>query len=187
MLSEKRAFEIQQLDYADRCSVRSTINNQLLLEEDEILTKFLVLYESYTNFIDKMKLACELFKSNISESIKELVLIRIDEQISNYIRVLGVEKIESHSYIRIRLDRELSSQLNNQFIDPSEEIYNRFQVGEKYNKPFIKSELKSIYDSLGYKKTPKATDLDEYFELRYVKYVENGKKINGFEILSKKL
>lgn len=187
MISEKRAFEIQQVDYADRCSVRNTINSQLLLEGDRILTEFLELYESYTNFIDKMRLTCELFKTDISDSTKEQVLVRIDEQVANYIRVLGVDKIESHSYIRIRLDRELSSQLNNQFIDPSGEIYNRFQVGKKYNKPFIKSELKKIYNTLGYRKTPKATDLEEWFTIRYIKYIEGGKKINGFEIVNKKL
>lgn len=145
---------------------------------------FILKYSTLTNFIDKMKFLCNYVKDgNNIDNIQFL----IDDDVINFYLVLGVEKIESHSYIRIRLDREINKLINNQLIDPSEEIYNRFQVGKKYNKPFIKSELKSIYDSLGYKRTPKATDLDKYFELRYVKYVENGKKVNGFEILSRKL
>ena len=187
MLSEKRAFEIQQIEFADRCSVRNTINNQFNIEDNEFIVKFLKSYESCTNFIDKMKLTCELFKlSELENEIKEQALIRIDEQVANYIRVLGVEKIESHSYIRIRLDREINKLINNQHIDLSEEIYKIFQIGERYSNKIIKSRLKTIYDSMNYRANPKASDLEEWFEIRKVNYIDEGKKINGLELIKKK-
>ena len=144
---------------------------------------FMSKYNTLTNFIDKMRYVCKYIKDgNDINNIRFL----IDDDVINFYLVLGVEKIESHSYIRIRLDRELSFQLNNQLIDPSEEIYSKFQIGKRYNKPFIKSELRNIYSSLGYKKTPKATDLEKWFVIKYVKYMDNGKKVNGFEIIKKK-
>ena len=35
-------------------------------------------------------------------------------------------------------------------------------------------------------RTAKASDLKEWFEVRDVNYIENGKKVNGFEIIALK-
>ena len=64
-----------------------------------------------------------------------------------------------------------------------EEIYRLFKVGNRYVKADIKSTLKMLYDRLGYQKTAKASDLEEYFELKKI-YTPDKK--NGFELLSKK-
>lgn len=189
LLSEKRAFEIQQVDFADRCSVRRAIYNTFNVEENSELMKFLNLYESLTNFIDKIKLTCDFFESNLSEGILEQALISIDEQVANYIRVLGVEKIRSHSYIRIRLDREMEKQMINQNINPSIKIIERFSEGDKISKADLKIALQNIYDELGLKKTAKAIDIEEYFEVKSCKIPnENTKKRDeGFKLIKKKL
>jgi hypothetical protein len=45
--------------------------------------------------------------------------------------------------------------------------------------------VKDIYDRLGLYKSPKATDIFEYFEVKRVSmFDENKKKINGIEILA---
>ena len=48
--------------------------------------------------------------------------------------------------------------------------------------------LKNLYTSLGYNKTPKANDLDKYFEIRPCKMTnkETGKRDHGFEIIKRK-
>lgn len=186
MLSEKRSFEIQQLDYADRCSVRSSINTQMGLDDSEEIKEFLKEYEESNVFLDKMKLTCEFLEKISDNDVKEHILVRIDEQLSNYIRVLGIERIKAFSYIRIRLDREMNKLLNNQTIDPSDLIYKKFSVSNRYSNAYAKATLKKIYQDIGLQKTAKAVDLSEYFEIKPISYLENGKKINGLELLKKK-
>ena len=68
-----------------------------------------------------------------------------------------------------------------------DEIYNIFKVDEKYTKSEIKNMLKDLYKSLGYNKTPKANDLEKYFEIKLCKVtVETGKQDNGFKIIKRK-
>ena len=43
-----------------------------------------------------------------------------------------------------------------------------------------------IYNQIGYKKTPKANDLEEWFEIKDILMTENNKRIHGFEIIKKK-
>jgi hypothetical protein len=61
-------------------------------------------------------------------------------------------------------------------------------VGEKYSKQFIKDTLKTIYESNGFNQTPKAIDLEMYFELKDAKIPNKttGKRDNGYEIIKQK-
>ena len=53
--------------------------------------------------------------------------------------------------------------------------------------PEIKNMLKDLYKFLGYNKTPKANDLEKYFEIKLCKVtVETGKQDNGFKIIKRK-
>lgn len=67
-------------------------------------------------------------------------------------------------------------------------IYNSFAVGEKYSTKTIKSMLSLIYSSLGISKTPKASDLDNYFTMEPTKISnpDTKKRENGFKIISRK-
>ena len=72
--------------------------------------------------------------------------------------------------------------------DVRTKILSSFLPENRYLKSDIKETLRKIYEDLGYDKTPKASDLEEYFELRscQIKNKETGKKDHGFEILKKK-
>ena len=72
--------------------------------------------------------------------------------------------------------------------DLSEELNKVFTIGLKISKANAKEALRSIYERLGYSKTPKATDLEGYFELRpcQIKNQETGKIDNGFEIIKRR-
>lgn len=67
-------------------------------------------------------------------------------------------------------------------------IINTFKVGEHYTLFDIKQTLREIYAKIGYKRTSKASDLNEYFITKpctiYLT-MEGGlkKKTNGLEIL----
>jgi hypothetical protein len=46
--------------------------------------------------------------------------------------------------------------------------------------------LREFYTNNNINKTPKASDLEEYFVIKDCQFMENGKKIHGFLIVSKK-
>ena len=63
-----------------------------------------------------------------------------------------------------------------------------FKVGDKLKMSDIKFRLKNLYDSINYTATPKATDLENYFELKKCKVTDRVTKLreNCFEIISRK-
>jgi hypothetical protein len=63
-----------------------------------------------------------------------------------------------------------------------------FEIGRKYTKSNLKEMLGEIYQSIGLSKTPKASDLDSYFDIKpcLITNKETGKRDNGFEIIKKK-
>ena len=72
-------------------------------------------------------------------------------------------------------------------IELKNEIYRLFTVGYRYSKSDIKSTLKNAYERVGYQKTAKASDLEEYFIVKDTKLQDETKKwVNGFELLEKK-
>jgi hypothetical protein len=60
-----------------------------------------------------------------------------------------------------------------------------FSIGDKIPKSEVKNKLKSLYDSIGYSKTPKGTDLGDYFIIKNCKISKpDGTRDNGYEILA---
>ena len=72
--------------------------------------------------------------------------------------------------------------------DLPDKILSAFTVGNKYLRSEVKDLLGGIYNSFEYSKTPKASDLEEYFEIRpcLITNKDTGKRDHGFEIIKKK-
>ena len=105
----------------------------------------------------------------------------------NYFYLLGPEKIKALGYYETELKRELNNvSRKSETLVPY--LIDKFKIGERYTLKFIKSELKLIYESLGITKTPKASDLEEYFNVRSVKFYDSitKKRDSGYEIISLK-
>ena len=188
-VAELRTFEIQEYDYADRFTILSRINQEYNISErkdkiDSTLNRFN--YE-FTTFIDKMKYLCSQ-KENLSNEEYNAVLSLVPMEYSNYITTLGVDKIKTWRYQRSDLDKEFKKLSNQQGLenDVIKSILSSFKIGERDTKANIKERLGNIYNSLGYTKTPKASDLEQWFEIKSVLLSENGKRVNGFEIINKK-
>jgi hypothetical protein len=96
---------------------------------------------------------------------------------------LGFEKIRALGYQESELLSYIESQ-NNLRNSP---ILSLFTVGSKYSKAQIKEMLRDFYTTNNITKTPKASDLEEYFNLKSIKLKNSdGKWEHGFEILSLK-
>jgi hypothetical protein len=61
-----------------------------------------------------------------------------------------------------------------------------FVIGDKYKKTTVKSMLDELYSSINYHKTPKASDILEFFEVNdcRIQNIETGKRDAGYLIVS---
>ena len=188
MVSEIRAFEIQQVDYKDRFSVFNSITKEFKLVEHSKIVEFIDNFNSMTLFPDKMKLLCNCTDLSENEILSILDLIPIIYK--NYYISLGKDKIKTLKYRKSLLEEEYNQLLNTQ--DNSnkldESILSSIIVGNRYTRQELKEIIRNIYNNLDIKLVPKSTILDEYFELKKVLITnkETGKRDNGFEILRKK-
>ena len=62
----------------------------------------------------------------------------------------------------------------------------QFLIGNKYSNQDAKKRIKKIYEDLNFERTPKAVDLLDFFEVKKVQIMEDGKKVHGYEILGVK-
>ena len=188
MVSEIRAFQIQQIDYKDRFSVINTIGQGTVSTSTDKVTDFLVQFDSYTQFTDKMKFLCDNVE-NFTEEEFSSILGSINLIYKNYYITLGRDRIRALQYRKYALDAEYQRQKSNQFNSRNLDdiVYSEFSVGEKYLKSYIKQRLGEIYESLGINLSPKAIDIEKYFEVKLVDVVDEfGKRTKGFKLMSKK-
>ena len=189
MVNEIRAFKIQQIDYADRFAVFSTIHNQLSPDDfvNQEAAEFLKTYYSYKTLYEKLKSLCEY---GLSEDTIKIVLGQIpdDDEIKSYYS-LGPQRLKALGYSTTKIKRELgivtfSWELLRQ------EIYSSFREGEKYTLSSLKLKLRDIYISINYQSTPKATDIEKWFNIKEVQNTEiiDGKKkrVRYYELLKSK-
>ena len=177
MISEMRSFDVQQIDYKDRCSVFTTLTESAYVND---INQHLDHIYSLTYLSDKFKYICSLDDSTISSCLPHL-----PEIFTNYYTVLGSERIRALGYNITDMKREYEGVIGNQNIDIKSIILSSFNVGGRYTKTSIKEKLALIYSSSGYSKTPKATDLENYFEVSVCRIPnkETGKRDAGYEII----
>ena len=177
MVNEIRAFKIQQIDYADRFAVFSTIHGQITKEDiiNQQAYEFLEEYNSMTEARKKLIFLCE---SNLPKDVLEVVLGQIPDSdyIKSYYIALGPDRLKALGYKRNNIEKELG------IVTFSKgrlvvEIYSNFHVGERYTLANLKNRLAFIYNKINYDATPKANDIENWFEVKEVSVYE--KKPDG--------
>ena len=101
-----------------------------------------------------------------------------------YYCVLGPEKCKAQGYNTSRLKKDLGVITFSTEILTTE-IYKEFKENQRISSIDAKEKLQKIYDLVGYSKKAKATDLNEYFEVKEIVLV-SPKRTRGFELLKKK-
>lgn len=186
-VADIRTFDIQQVDYKDRVNVLRSISENFRVNEDS-LADALNYFNSITQFPERLKFVCEE-----SHSLDESTFMNFLEQIpiiyGCYFNILGEDRLRSLNFQKYLVSAEFDAVTKERRHDIVSEIEATFIVGEKYPLSDIKQSLRDIYDRFLLNKTPKASDLNEYFITRpctiYLT-MEGGpkKKTNGFEILA---
>ena len=150
------------------------------------LSKELEEYDKQTQYTQKMEYICNLSKK-LDKDKFEAFLYYVPIDLKNYYTVLGPEKCKALEYRKIELERELCKRTGNQYIDIKTEIYRLFQVDERYLMSQIKETLRDLYERLGYKKTPMAKNLFEFFDMKeiQIKNPITKKKDHGYLILKR--
>ena len=195
MVNEIRAFKIQQIDYADRFAVFSTVHNKLTRDDiiNQQALEFLEKYNSLTEARKKLILLCEsVLSKKLSKEVIEIVLSQIPD--SDYIKgcyqSLGPERLKNLGYKRNNIEKALGIvTFSSDLLRDS--IYSDFKEGDRISLASIKSRLEILYKSINYQSTAKAIDIEKWFEVRSIKLYEksedgNRKQLKGYELLKSK-
>lgn len=186
-IAEKRAFVIKQDQWSSSGAMFSSFaENDMPITMDQSWDAQAVLdkFEKTKGTSEKLKVLCE---SGLSEEEMRSVFIQIENNTyENFYFGLGPGRCKAlgYNYTILRKDYELK------FFDTApvrERILSDFKVGDRLITSEVKEMLRLIYQDFKYGKTPKATDLEEYFELKDIRLKDSsGKVVRGIELLKLK-
>ena len=189
-ISNERAWEVSQKDYQDQISVTKSlyeagyISSDFESEEDKIVSDFLREKFYSTGFFHiRMKMYCEfcdIYKDNqdIMSSLDHKIK---DFKYKGFYTFYGTSGCSAKDFREIELIRGYKNDLKGDKLKTL--IYSNFKTGDRYTSKDIKQKLHEIYNILGISKTPKATDLGNYFTLVKTKITLQDKSLsNGFRL-----
>ena len=195
-ISSLRSYEISRPDYQERVLIRKdldstdhlTISDQNLGGLDNFIESFRNEFNSDNNFERRMRMYYRLvteFPDIYKQNIKIFHTI-IPSNYQGYMNLLGPERMKANFYKESSILNEMESVLSVDNIKA--EVLMKFHVSVKYSTKYIKIELAKIYSKLKLKKTAKASDLNDWFDLKDCKVynIETNKWDRGFEIIGVK-
>lgn len=105
---------------------------------------------------------CALKYPMVKDELNLLLWTEGYNDIAHYINSLPLDRIYACGFNTTKMDQEIKALQEMPSLGPV--IYTRFQIGQRYTREEIKKTLGEIYTAAGLKKTPKATDLEDYFK-----------------------
>ena len=206
--------EVEILEYIKKQEELATVLNNLFLTSSDIdnyfrtnypdvdfntpeiidkkAKKILREFNKKKHFTGKMKY---LYSLNMDGDVAKQVLDNIyDTSYAKYYWTIPAGRAGTLHYQKGELEKEYQAIMHPELVKENtnsenrkaagEKILNYFKPDNKYLKSDIKETLRKIYESVGYSKTPKASDLEEYFEIKECKItISTGKQDNGFKII----
>ena len=193
MISERRAFELRSNVYKNDVQVYNEfadlsmeLSKENALERNNEILIQRSLFNSNGSFETKMKSVCDfLLNPKWYGHIHVSDLYWLPLNMRNYLIQLGPKRIKEIGCREIDIRRDI---LNSSCGDEIRlKFIEKFRVGERYSLKDIKQDVSNIYSVLSITKTPKAIDLEEYFDVKNCTIcLKDGKRINGYEIIGLK-
>jgi len=194
-VAHQRAFDVSRKEYQDDVTIKRGIesigNARIDLCESVSINDLQGVYQYFfdnfdidNNFERRMKLLCDIYFQYPTFYTQYSLILQIQVPLNyqNYINLLGFERIRALGYYEAAIIEEARCVQSNTQLD----ISAIFIIGSKYSKAQIKEMLRKFYEENNITKTPKASDLEEYFNLKTCKIKINDKWENGFLIISEK-
>ena len=191
-IADQRAWDVSQKDYQDTISVTKSIQkidnlevivNKYMDKDEIIISKFLKEYFFVTNiFEEKMKMYCEfrdMFQDNlyVIDALEHRVT---DQRFHQYYKFYKTAGCRARNYQDSLLKAGWEDFTKKDKL--SDIIYNNFKEGDKLTLLEIKKILKEIYHSLSLKKTPKANDIKEFFNVSRANIQTDEGVSNGYTL-----
>ena len=173
------------------CQIKISRKTGVYCEDDIVnreVSRFMKEYFSKTTRFDKFRLLCE---SGLSKEAVEVVLYQIpdSDEVKSYYVTLGPQRLKSFSYNITKIRKAMGVVIFSEEL-LLDTIYSEFKVGDKYIFSDLKLKLGDIYSSINYQSTPKANDIERWFEVKEVqntRIIEGKKKrIRYYELLRSK-
>ena len=127
---------------------------------------------------------CEFMdKYGKNKYILDSIIHKIDPKFKTYYDLYGTSGCRAVSYEEANLKEKSSNDIKN--IDLKSQFISIFKIGSRYTLKDIKTIVKDTYSNLNISKTPKASDLCNYFEVSEVKIYDSvlKKQNKGYLIL----
>jgi hypothetical protein len=193
-LSEQRAWEITRPDYQENVFIRKVgpdpVNIPIEITSDiESITEFKKEFEKDGNFVRRMKLFYSFItkEPTIYQNYNSYFISFVPVEYRNCLNKLGIDRIRSLKYQKNLLLNEINKIRLAESGDLKTRIQSEFQLNTFYSLTNIKDKLKKIYEEEGYDSTPKATDLQEYFEVEDQRLTDSVTKKREYGYLIKSL
>ena len=185
MIAEERAYDIQQVDYKDRFTVFNVIkSNNLKLDEIGQYIEYLR-NPSVGTMSERLRKLSE--SEEFTDEEKSLIARQVSEKFDKYYNILGPERCAQLGYNVTSINREIDN-LKVSDDDIKKKFMEAFKVGDKVSNIELKEKVGDLYKELDLNLSPKARDLDKYFQIKKVKVkdLKTNSFINGLEILGVK-
>lgn len=154
-------------------------------DEKDLLNRFFSGYNETPGREAKLKYLCDFYFAG--NDIFTVILDSIvEKRFKEYLTILGPEKCKSAWYKISELDKKLNI-ISFEEDKIFKEIEKDFEVGSSYTNVYIKEKLGEIYKRIGYKASPKANDLGNYFDIKKCLIQEGSKRVNGLKLIKKKV
>ena len=181
---ESEVLEYIKKDFGDTLVDKYIENNKLFQSSQEI-SRFMEEFSKLDTFKRRLRFFCNYELSDIERNI---ILNQLGEHdnIRSYYLTLKPERLRALSYDKTKIEKELGVVIFSKEL-LVRTIFNNFKIGDKLPNIDIKNILINLYSSINYKATPKANDLEEYFEIRKCKLTMPDKtRSHGLELVSVK-
>ena len=181
---ESEVLEYIKKDFGDTLVDKYIENNKLFQSSKEI-SRFMEEFSKLDTFKRRLRFFCNYELSDIERNI---ILNQLGEHdnIRSYYLTLKPERLRALSYDKTKIEKELGVVIFSKEL-LVRTIFNNFKIGDKLPNIDIKNILTNLYSSINYKATPKATDLEEYFEIKKCKLTMPDKtRSHGIELISVK-
>ena len=184
-VNEQYCFDVQKFNYQNGVIVKKLLQdssfdvseNQTYAVYQEQL-KHLIKKEP---FVDRMQAYCEYrAKQGLIVNLAMSTLESKYPELRYYYEALGADRIKALNYKEKKLLNEIHIMKTKNKI--RHELHGIIHIGDRILTTDIQQTLHDVYDRLGIDKSPKAADLNEFFEIHPVKIPTANGRENGFEI-----